>query len=167
MRTIKFTKRGPALAIVTAASLALLLTSSALAAGAGAVSVTETFHNATTSFPAVNFCSGETGTVELTYNGVAHATFLTGGNVAGTGHATFTATGDFVFTPDDPAGVTITGHVTTWDGENSNLQNYAATATFIGHGTGSDGSTLTYHDVAHFSVSASGITISFDKPSCG
>lgn len=167
MRTTKFPKRGPALAVVTAASLVLLLTSTAFAVGAGAVSVTETFHDATMSFPAANFCTGETGTVELTYNGVAHATFLTSGNVAGTGHATFTATGDFVFTPDDPTGVTIMGHVTTWDGENVNLQAYAATVTFIGHGTGSDGSTLTYHDVAHFSVSASGVTISFDKPTCG
>jgi hypothetical protein len=167
MRTTKLTKRGTALAVVAAASLALLLTSTALAAGAGAVSVTETFHDATTSFPAVNFCTGGTGTVVFTYNGVAHATFLMSGNVAGTGHMTFTATGDVVFTPDDPASATLTGHVTMWDGENVNLQAYAATATFIGHATGSDGSTLTYHDVAHFSVSASGITISFDKPTCG
>ena len=95
MPTTKLPMRAAALAIVTAASLVLLSTSTALAAGAGAVSVTETFHDATTSFPSVNFCTGETGTVELTYNGVAHATFLTSGNVAGTGHATFTATGDY------------------------------------------------------------------------
>jgi len=165
MRTTKFPMRA-ALVIVSTASLVLLLTSSALAAGAGAVTVTQTFHRATTSFPGVNFCNGDTGTVELTYNGVAHATFLTSGNVAGTGHMTFTSTGDFVFTPDDPASVTYTGHVTTWDGENVNLQAYAATATFTAHATSSDGSTLTFHNVAHFSVSASGITISFEKPSC-
>jgi hypothetical protein len=163
MRTTKFPMRGPALAVVAAASLALLLTSTALAGAAGAVTVTQTFHNATTSFPSVNPCTGETGSVELTYNGVAHATLLANG----TGHMTFTGTGEFVFTPDDPAAVTYTGHLTAWDGENANLKNYAGTSTFVVHATGSDGSTLTYHDVAHFSVSASGITISFDKPTCG
>jgi hypothetical protein len=112
------------------------LSSTALAAGAGAVSVTQPFHDATMTFPAVNPCTGDTGTVDLTYNGVAHATFLTSGNVAGTGHATFTGTGDFVFTPDNPTGVTYTGHLTSWDGENANLQNYASTATFIVHATG-------------------------------
>jgi hypothetical protein len=163
MRTTKFTKRGPALAAVTAASLALLLTSTALAAGAGATSVTQTFHDATQTIAAANPCTGDTGTVELTYNGVAHATLLANG----TGHATFTATGTFTFTPDDPALATFTGHVTMWDGENVNLQNSAATATLTVHGTGSDGSRLTFHDVVHFSVSASGITISFDKLTCG
>jgi hypothetical protein len=162
MRTTKFPPRGSALAVAIAASLLLLLTPTALA-DAGAVSVTETFHDATTSFPAVNPCNGETGTLELTYNGVAHATLLANG----TGHFTFTATGSFTFTPDDPTGVTYIGHVTMWDGENDNLQNSAATATLSAHGTGSDGSTLRIHDVAHLSVSATGIVITFDKLTCG
>ena len=165
MLTTKFPMGGPAIAIATAASLVLLSTSTAFAAGA--VSVTETFHDVTMSFPGINPCNGDVGTVALTYDGVAHATFLTSGTAAGTGHATFTATGDFVFTPDDPVKVSYSGHLTAWDGENANLQNYGATSTFVVHATGADGSTLTYHDVAHFSVSATGVTISFDKPSCG
>jgi hypothetical protein len=34
-------------------------------------------------------------------------------------------------------------------------------------GTGSDGSTLNFHVVAHLNESASGITFSFEKPRCG
>jgi hypothetical protein len=166
MRSLMF-MLSRALACLAVAGLLLFPASSAFAAGAGAVSVTQTFHNATQSFPTPNPCTGDPGLVTLTYNGVAHATFLTSGVGAGTGWETFTATGDFVFTPFDPTKPTFTGHFMAWDGENFNLKNFAATSTFVLHGTGSDGSTLTFHDVAHFSVSASGITLSFDKPTCG
>jgi hypothetical protein len=84
---------------------------------------------------------------------------------AGTGWATFTATGTFTFAGAD--GVNFTGRFTAWDGQNFNLQNFAATSILVINGTGSDGSSLTFHDVAHMSVSASGITLSFDKPTCG
>lgn len=142
----------------------------AQAQGAGAISVTQTFHNATQTFvppdpAAVQPCTGVPGTLTLTFNGVAHSTVLTSGVGAGTGWATFTATGQFSFAGSD--GVNFTGRFTTWDGENFNLKNFAGTAILVVHGTGSDGSTLTFHDVAHFSVSASGITLSFDKPTCG
>lgn len=143
----------------------LLMTVPAQANGAGAVSVTQTFHNATQSFASPQPCTGVPGIVTLTYNGVSHFTFLTSGVGAGTGWGTFTATGTVVFVGED--GVTFTGHFTTWDGQNFNLQNYAATATFSVHATGSDGSSLVFHDNAHMSVSASGITLSFDKPRCG
>jgi len=132
--------------------------------------MTQTFHNATETFVppdpnAINPCTGVPGTLTITYNGVAHVTFLTSGVGAGTGWATFTATGTFAFAGAD--GVNFTGRFTAWDGQNFNLQNFAATSILVIHGTGSDGSSLTFHDVAHFSVSASGITLSFDKPTCG
>ena len=167
LKSSKFTVLKYALVFFAVLGLLLFVTSSALAAGAGAVSVTQTFHNATQTFPSPNPCTGDPGTVTTISNGVAHATFLTSGVGAGTGWFTFTATGDFVFTPADPTKPTFTGHFTAWDGENVNLKNFAATSTFVLHGTGSDGSTLTFHDVAHISVSASGITLSFDKPTCG
>jgi hypothetical protein len=140
------------------------------ASGAGAISVTQTFHNATQTFVppdpnAVQPCTGVLGTLTITYNGVAHSTFLTSGVGAGTGWATFTATGTFTFAGAD--GVNFTGRFTAWDGQNFNLQNFAATSILRVKGTGSDGSSLTFHDVAHISVSASGITLSFDKPTCG
>jgi hypothetical protein len=149
--------------------VALLLFTAAVvsAAGAGAVSFTQTFHNATDSFPAANPCSGASGTATLTYNGVFHATQLTSGQGAGTFWATGTMTGDFVFAPDDASQPTFTGHFASWFGDNNNLQNGTETSTFNLHGTGSDGSTLTFHDVAHLSISATGITVFFDKPTCG
>src|SRR6266851_3308297 len=73
--------------------------------------------------------------------------------------------GTFNFAGSD--GVNFSGRFTTWDGQNFNLQNFAATVILVVHGTGSDGSSLTFHDVAHMSVSASGMTLSFDKPTCG
>jgi hypothetical protein len=149
---------------------ALLMALPAQASGAGAVSVTQTFHNATQTYVppdpmAVNPCTGALGTLTLTSNGVSHFTFLTSGVGAGTGWGTFTATGALTFAQDD--GVTYTGHFTVWDGQNFNLQNFAATSILVIHATGSDGSSLTFRDVFHISVSASGITLRFDKPSCG
>ncbi len=148
----------------------ILMAVPAQASGAGAISVTQTFHNATQTFvppapEAVNPCTGVLGTLTLTFNGVAHATFLTSGVGAGTGWFTFTATGSFTFAGAD--GVNFTGQFTAWDGQNFNLQNFAATSILHINGTGSDGSSLTFHDVAHMSVSASGIMLSFDKPTCG
>ncbi len=148
----------------------LLMAVTAQASGAGAISVTQTFHNATQQFvppdpTAVQPCTGVPGTLTLTYNGVAHSTFLTSGVGAGTGWFTFTATGTFTFVGSD--GVNFSGRFTNWDGQNVNLQNFAATGILVVHGTGSDGSSLTFHDVFHMSMSASGITLFFDKPTCG
>ncbi|HEX6554332.1 MAG TPA: hypothetical protein VF026_16320 [Ktedonobacteraceae bacterium] len=152
---------------VAAIALLLFTLSTASAAGAGAISFTQTFHNAVQSFPSPNPCTGASGTVTLTFNGVFHVTELTSGQGAGTDWATGTMTGTFVFTPDDPTQPSFTGHFTTWFGQNDNLRNGVQTSTFALHGTGSDGSTLNFHEVTHLSFSASGITVSFDKPSCG
>jgi len=148
----------------------LLMTVPAQASGAGAVSVTQVFHNTTQTFVppdpmAVNPCTGALGTLTLTYDGAAHATFLTSGVGAGTGWVTFTATGGFTFAQQN--GVTFAGHFTAWDGANFNLQNFAATSILVANGTGSDGSSLKFRDVFHISVSASGIALIFDKPTCG
>jgi len=158
------------IASLAALGALFLMALPAQASGAGAVSVTQTFQDATQTFvppdpTAVQPCTGVPGTLTITYNGVAHLTVLTSGVGAGTGWATFTATGTFNFAGSD--GVNFSGRFTTWDGQNLNLQNFAATAILVVHGTGSDGSSLTFHDVAHMSVSASGMTLSFDKPTCG
>jgi hypothetical protein len=146
---------------------ATLLASPVQASGAGAVSFTQTFHDATESFPTNGPCTSETGIVTITYNGVAHATVLTSGVGAGTGWFTFTATGTFSFEPLAGGNVTYSGKFTIWDGENINLQNYTATFTQIIHGTGSDGSTINFHEVAHVTVAPSGdVTITFDKSTC-
>ena len=150
-----------ALTIVVVVGVLLFPASSAFAEGA--VTFTETFHNVTESFPEVSSCTGDPGTVTITYNGVLHFTQLPNG----TSHFTVTQTGDVVFVPDDPSLPTYTGHFTIWGGFNSNNKNAAGTFTFTVHLTGSDGSKQTFHLTEHFSVSASGIVNAFSKPRCG
>ncbi len=165
--------RGGAILSLCATALLMLTISTGLARGdgAGAVSMTQTFHDATASFPSPNPCSGVPGTVTTTYNGVIHLTVLTSGVGTGTGWFTITNTGSFVFTPNDPTQPTFTGKFTFWDGVSFNLNNFAATNILVVHGTGSDGSTLTFHDVMHITVltttSPPTVVISFDKPTCG
>jgi hypothetical protein len=152
-------------ALVSGAVIALLVVAvrPAVADGQGATTFTQTFHNATDSFAAPNPCTGAPGMVTITYNGVLHFTV----NKAGDFWATGTQTGDFVLTPDDPTLPTYRGHFTTWFGVGDNRRNGVEHSTFSAHGTGSDGSTLQFHDTMHLSVSASGAVVSFDKPSCG
>jgi hypothetical protein len=79
---------------------------------------------------------------------------------------TETQTGNFVLVPDDPTQSTYTGHFTSWFGDNDNLHNGTVTVTFNVRGTGSDGSTLSFHETEHVSVSASGVIIAFGKLAC-
>ncbi len=99
----------------------------------------------------------------VTFNGVFHITTLATGEF----WVTATMTGDFVLTPVDPTQPTFTGHFAAWFGVSSNERNFVAHNILNIHGTGSDGSTLTFHDTMHLSVSASGVVTSFDKPTCG
>jgi hypothetical protein len=136
-------------------------------AGAGAQSFTETVKNFTEVSTDSNPCTGDLGTLTQTYNGVFHVTELTSGIGAGTFWATGTLTGTFSFVPFDSSKPSYTGRFTTWFGDNDNLRNDAETEILHIRGIGSDGSVLSFHEVAHLNVSASGITVSFDKPSCG
>ncbi len=145
-----------------AIALLMLSLSAGVTRGAGATVFTQNFHNATQTFPATLPCTGAPGTVTITYNGVFHMTTLATGEF----WATSTLTGDFTFVPSDATQPTFNGHFEIWFGISSNNQNFVAHSIFNIHGTGSDGSTLTFHDTAHFSVSANGVVISFDKPSC-
>ncbi len=144
-------------------ALLMLSLSVGVVRGAGATVFTQTFHDATQSFPAANPCSGAPGTVTVTFNGVFHTTQLASGEF----WATSTNTGHFTLTPTDPSQPTFTGHFEAWFGVSSNENNFVTHDILNIHGTGSDGSALTFHDTMHFSVSASGVVISFDKPSCG
>ena len=150
----------PVLAIAAAALVAV---PAASPAGAGAVSFTQNWHNVTDTSTDVNPCSGAPGTLTLTYNAVFHITTLENG----TYWVTFTQTGAFSFVPFDSSQPSYRGHFTVWDGDNWNNRNTTETATFKVTGKGSDGSMLTFHEVEHISSSASGATLSFDKPRCG
>ena len=137
-------------------------------AGAGVMQMRCDYHNATDTIVDVIPCvaGGAPANITLTYNGVFHVSELTTGVGAGTFWATGTQTGTVYAAPLDPSLPTYTGHFTTWFGDNNNLHNGSETSTFSVHATGSDGSSFTFHDVAHMSVSATGVAISFDKPTC-
>ena len=64
----------------------------------------------------------------------------------------------------DGNNVTYTGHLATWFGSNWNERNQNNTFTFILMLQGSDGSTITAHEVQHLAVNANGdVTVSFDN----
>jgi hypothetical protein len=131
------------------------------AAAAGAVSETTTEHGATETFTDVVPCGADGAyDITITYNEVDHATY--GPKSI---HFTFTQTGTFVAVPQDPALPTYTGHFTMWGGFNGNSKTADGTFTFSLHGTGSDGSTLTFTSVEHFNVTPAGVTneISFEN----
>jgi hypothetical protein len=159
--------RTGAFAVLVAAAMPLLSATSASAAGAGAVSFTQHFNNEVIfSDHDVNPCTGAPGTVTGTAkNGVFHITTLANG----TFWATFTAEGTITFVADNPADASASGPFAAWDGDNGNLRNETETSTFNAVLFGSDGSRVGVHEVFHLSTSASGGSITFDKPhmTCG
>lgn len=119
---------------------------------------TQTLKDQTETFRDVLPCVGK-ATITITYNAVFHATQLDDG----TYHLTGTLTGTFTA---ETKQATYSGHFTQWFGENSNRKSFNGTFTFHVSGSGTDGSTINFQETAHFSVSASGATVEFDKARC-
>jgi hypothetical protein len=101
------------------------------------------------------------GTTTETFKGVTHVTALPNGSF----HETTTVTDRFTFVPDDPSQPTYTGKGTFWAGANLNSQNnFTATVTFSAHATGSDGSRVAFHGMAHVTLHADGtVTVEFER----
>jgi hypothetical protein len=144
-----------------------LATAASAAAATGdsgnTVTTTQNFHGVVT-FPSANPCTGNPAVVTATSNVVTHETFFP---ATGEDHVTFT--NEFSFTVAE-ATLTATGHFITHAEFNMNKQNSNSTFTASEHATESDGITVTYHEVAHFTLNADGtLTASFDRPSltCG
>src|SRR6058998_1241674 len=150
-----------------AAVVALLAAGAALAAagGRGTVTITTHDHNVQLFSDAVtNPCTGEPGTLTaIAANEVFHVTFFTNGDelwVTGTDEGTAT------FTPDDPSGVSASGHFAAWFGESLNEKNDVSHDTFNLQLRASDGSHIVAHETAHLSTNAAGVvTVNFDKMS--
>jgi hypothetical protein len=150
--------------IVAAGGLATAASAAAATDGSGnTVTTTQNFHGVVT-FPSVNPCTGNPSVVTATSNVVTHETFFP---ATGEDHVTFT--NEFSFTVVE-ATATATGHFTTHSNFNMNQQNSNSSFTSSEHATSSDGSTVTAHEVAHFTLNPDGtLTVSFDRPSltCG
>lgn len=125
------------------------------------VTVTEHTHGTWVETDDTNPCTGDTITVTVTGNGVQHVTYFTNSDEF---WGTFTETGKGTFTD---SGVTYTGHFTVWGNFNLNEKNANTTFTFSLRFTGSDGSVVIGHEVAHMSwfgdPDTTPPTLSFDK----
>jgi hypothetical protein len=161
------------LIVLAAATLVGLAMLTGVAQAAKPVTLTFHEHQVESTFTDVIPCIGngeELATITTVENGVVHITAAAldeNGDPIPPYHITGTFTGTVTVVPQDPSLPTFTGHFTTWFGENSNQKTFNDTDTFTVILTGSDGSTLKFHDTFHVTVNAQGeVTVEFDKPSC-
>jgi hypothetical protein len=97
--------------------------------------------------------SGPLYTITTTSNLVEHETVFDNGNV----HATFTQTGKFTAVPlDDPSLPSFIGKFTVWGNFNQSGRTVNGTFTFNLQGMGSDGSSVSNHNVEHLNVRPDG-----------
>jgi hypothetical protein len=120
------------------------------------------------SMPVTNPCTGGAGHADggCCKRGVPRHLLHQWRRVLGDRNGRGTAT----FTPDDPSGVSATGHFTSWFGESSNNQNDVQHDTNTFQLTGTDGSHTVVHATDHLSTNANGVaTVNFSnvKFSCG
>jgi hypothetical protein len=148
-------------AVSLAAALALLTAGAALAdaGGRGTVTTTQQFRGLVFSHDTTNPCNGQPGTLTAwAKTGVFHITSFATGEYWLTGTDEGTAT----FTPNDPTGVTASGHYAEWFGESFNNKNDVQHDTSTFNLKGSDGSHVIATAVDHFSTNANGVvTVTF------
>jgi hypothetical protein len=149
---------------VLAGVVALVFATAALAGGNGAQTFTQIDKNFVEVDPGnVNPCTGDLGTLTLTYNDVFHGTMLANGTSWFTG----TLAGTLSFVPDDSSKPTYTGHFTSWFGDENNLRNGVEHDTLNVNAMGSDGSHLVFHDNDQAAMNANGVvTVSFTHAIC-
>jgi hypothetical protein len=151
------TARGGRL-LVGAVLLALALVPAAVAAPADTITVVQ--RQVDINPGETNPCTGATGTIVDDEQDVFHITTLANGTVRLTGHGTTSVT----FTPDDPAEIAYAGHETFAFSENSTTRTYVTTMATHLRIRGTDGTFLTIREVAHLTVTPTGIKAEFDKP---
>jgi hypothetical protein len=148
---------GPAALVLTTLVL-FAPAAAALAAGADTITVRE--RQLDVNPGETNPCTEATGTIIDDEQDLFHITALADGALHLTGHATVTVT----FTPDDPAQVAYEGHETFAFSESSNSRNFVTTTTSHVRVKGTDGTFVTVRETAHLTVTPTGVTVSFDKP---
>jgi hypothetical protein len=151
-------------AVSLAGVFALLCAGVALAAVGGRGTVTETQHahnEVLFSEEKTNPCNGEEGTLTaIAANSVFHITFFENGDE---GWVTGTSEGTATFTPNNPSGVSASGHFSIWFGGASNNKNEVEHFTSTFSLAGSDGSHIVVHGRGHTSTNASGVVkVSFE-----
>jgi hypothetical protein len=107
-----------------------------------------------------NPCNGSTGTVTDDEQDVFHITEFADGTYRFTGHSTVQVN----FDPDDPSQPSYTGHETFMIAEAITTRTFTTTSRQRVRLRGTDGSFLTISELVHFSISASGVSVSFERP---
>jgi hypothetical protein len=146
------------IALAVAGLLLLVPGTAALAAGADTITVRE--RQVDVNPGETNPCTGAIGTIADEEQDVFHITALADGTFHLTGHSTVTVT----FAPDDPTQVTYAGHETFAFSQTGNSRNFVTTTTSHVRVKGTDGTFVTVAEVAHLTVSATWVTVSFDRP---
>ena len=145
--------------LIAAAGLLLFAATPAIGA---ASATTETLHGFTESFPTANPCTGDLGTVTVTYNSVFHTSVDATGGV----HVTATLTGTFDFAPDDASKPSYTGRFTNWFGVNIGANGQGSWSTFSLTGYGSDGSVIHFNGVTQFHLANGEVQVDFMLGNC-
>lgn len=146
--------------LIAAGGLATATSAAAATGGGSDPTVTTTNFHGVQTFSSVDPCNGNLGVVTATSNIITHETFFP---ATGEAHATFTEEDNFTVVE---ATLTAAGHETIGSNFNLNQQNSNSSFIFEAHATNSNGGTLTFHEVAHFTLNPDGtITVSFDKVS--
>jgi len=151
--------------VLVALVAAMAFVGTAVAASGHTVTQTQTSHF-TQAYPDTQPCNDDPVWFTTTSNSVNHVTYFPGGDEA---WGTFTETDKIVAT-DLTNGVVYSGHSTFWG--NFNINNKNSNDTFTGsiHVRGTDGSYITYHEVAHETFDQNGDpVVQFDRPTmtCG
>lgn len=107
-----------------------------------------------------NPCTGTTGTIVDDEQDVFHITALADGTARLTGHSTVSVT----FTPDDPGEIAYAGHETFAFSEISASRTFVTTMATHLRIRGTDNTFLTIREVAHLTVSPTGVKAAFDEP---
>ena len=153
-------------AVVLVALVAAMACVGAAGAASGhTVTQTQASHF-TQAYPDTQPCNGHPVWFTTTSNSVNHVTFFPGGDEA---WGTFTEEDNIVAT-DLINGVVYSGHSTFWGNFNINNKNTNDTFTGSVHVRGTDGSYITYHEVAHETFDQNGNpVVQFDRPTmtCG
>ena len=124
----------------------------------GTQTVTQHLHGTQTT-TSTNPCTGDVIDLSESTNMVMHETFF----APPTDEAWGTFTEEDSFTGIDVGtGVTYSGHDTVWGGFNVNEQNSTQTFTESIHAVGSDGSSVSYHQLDHITLLPDGqVSVSF------
>jgi hypothetical protein len=158
------------LAMVAIAGLVLFAATTASATGPPIVNETEHFANETNVFVDVNPCDpSQEVEVTSTDTGVIHFMLFADGTVHITGTVRSTVSIDVLPTDGTPD---ATGRTVVWFGTNGKIDpdtgeafgKGESTFTFSAHVTFTDGTRISFHEVAHVLFDANGVVkVEFDK----